>query len=108
METEEHARKKTKIKRGSSHAASAVKVHVGAEKMATTPPESDLIPQQKADPMAPPEGKVFLGGLGPDMNENDLKEYFTPYGTLCDVVVMRDRVTRNGRGFGCYFIKQLI
>ena len=66
--------------------------------MPTTPPE---IPQTVApNPNAHIDGKVFLGGLGPDLTEQDLTEYFSPMGVLIDVVVMRDKTTRNGRGFG--------
>eukprot|EP00277_Geminigera_cryophila_P036543 CAMPEP_0173106690 /NCGR_PEP_ID=MMETSP1102-20130122/41229_1 /TAXON_ID=49646 /ORGANISM="Geminigera sp., Strain Caron Lab Isolate" /LENGTH=123 /DNA_ID=CAMNT_0014003931 /DNA_START=13 /DNA_END=380 /DNA_ORIENTATION=- len=67
--------------------------------MATTPPEMVLTPQ-KGDPASFTESKIFLGGLGPEVNEDDLISYFSQYGSLADVVVMRDKVTRNGRGFG--------
>jgi len=46
------------------------------------------------------EGKIFVGGLGPDVTEDDLKAHFGPYGPLADMVVMRDKITRNCRGFG--------
>ena len=92
--------------------------------MATTPPEMVLTPQ-KGDPASFTESKVFLGGLGPEVNEDDLISYFrygpfffllsfgcmcarlafdppslhtscllplSQYGSLADVVVMRDKV----------------
>lgn len=46
------------------------------------------------------EGKVFVGGLGVDVNEDDLEEYFGQYGSLDDVAVMRNKMTRKSRGFG--------
>jgi len=45
-------------------------------------------------------GKIFVGGLASDVSEADLKEYFGAYGTIADAVVMRDKLTGNGRGFG--------
>jgi len=45
-------------------------------------------------------GKIFVGGLASETSEADVKEYFGVYGTLTDVVVMKDKVTGNGRGFG--------
>ena len=72
-----------------------------AETMQSTPrlpPEKPL--RGVPDPSQYREGKVFLGGLGPEMTPNDLTEYFGPMGTIVDIVVMRDKVSRNGRGFG--------
>jgi len=33
--------------------------------------------------------KIFVGGLSSETSENDLKEYFSVYGELTDIVVMR-------------------
>lgn len=44
--------------------------------------------------------KLFLGGLSWDTTDDKLKEYFSKYGTVEDVVVMKDRVTKRPRGFG--------
>ena len=45
-------------------------------------------------------GKIFVGGLSSDASEADVKEYFGAYGTIDDVVVMKDKLTGTGRGFG--------
>ena len=45
-------------------------------------------------------GKIFIGGLASDCTEADVKEYFGAYGTITDVVVMKDKLTGQGRGFG--------
>jgi RNA recognition motif-containing protein len=45
-------------------------------------------------------GKIFVGGLVSETSEADLKHYFNVYGEVVDVVVMRDKITGNGRGFG--------
>lgn len=50
------------------------------------------------------EGKVFVGGLGPETTTEGLKHFFSAYGTLTDCVVMMrpDFATgeRRSRGFG--------
>ncbi|KAG1668656.1 hypothetical protein FOA52_001262 [Chlamydomonas sp. UWO 241] len=44
--------------------------------------------------------KLFLGGLSWGTDEGMLRAYFSKYGEIEDVVVMRDRLTQNPRGFG--------
>lgn len=45
-------------------------------------------------------GKLFIGGISWDTDENRLKEYFGQYGQVMEVVIMRDRITGRARGFG--------
>jgi len=47
--------------------------------------------------------KLFIGGLSFETTENSLKTYFSTWGEIKDVVVMRDSQTKRSRGFG--FIK---
>ncbi|KAG2482743.1 hypothetical protein HYH03_018337 [Edaphochlamys debaryana] len=56
--------------------------------------------EQAAPSGGHPGAKLFLGGLSWDTTEEKLKEYFSKYGEVQDVVVMRDRHTRRPRGFG--------
>ncbi|KAL3041211.1 hypothetical protein OYC64_019421 [Pagothenia borchgrevinki] len=49
------------------------------------------------------EGKLFIGGLSFDTNEESLSAAFSKYGTIEKVDVIRDRETGNSRGFG--FVK---
>ncbi|KAJ9088606.1 hypothetical protein DSO57_1021372 [Entomophthora muscae] len=46
------------------------------------------------------EGKLFLGGLSWDTTEEKLKEHFSKFGQIHDVVVMREPMTNRSRGFG--------
>ncbi|XP_048831977.1 cold-inducible RNA-binding protein B-like [Brienomyrus brachyistius] len=46
------------------------------------------------------EGKLFVGGLSFDTNEESLEEAFSKYGTIAKVDVIRDRETHRSRGFG--------
>ncbi|CAA6667340.1 unnamed protein product [Spirodela intermedia] len=45
-------------------------------------------------------GKLFIGGISWDTNEERLKEYFSNYGDVVEAVIMKDRTTGRARGFG--------
>ncbi|XP_065862519.1 heterogeneous nuclear ribonucleoprotein 1 isoform X1 [Euphorbia lathyris] len=45
-------------------------------------------------------GKLFIGGISWDTDEERLKEYFSKYGEVVEAVIMRDRTTGRARGFG--------
>ncbi|KAJ7546290.1 hypothetical protein O6H91_08G033800 [Diphasiastrum complanatum] len=45
-------------------------------------------------------GKLFIGGISWETTEERLKEYFTAYGEVTEVVIMKDRATGRARGFG--------
>jgi hypothetical protein len=44
--------------------------------------------------------RLFVGGLGEDVGENELRAVFGQFGAVADCIVMRDRETRASRGFG--------
>ncbi|GMN53349.1 hypothetical protein TIFTF001_022477 [Ficus carica] len=46
------------------------------------------------------QGKLFVGGISWETNEEKLKEYFDNYGEVLQTVVMRDKFTGRPRGFG--------
>lgn len=46
------------------------------------------------------EGKMFIGGLNWETTDDSLKNYFSQYGEVIDVTVMRDNATGRSRGFG--------
>lgn len=35
--------------------------------------------------------KIYLGGVKEPITEDDLREYFGKYGTVSDVIIMKDR-----------------
>ena len=45
-------------------------------------------------------GKLFIGGISWDTNEDRLKEYFQTFGEVVEAVIMKDRTTGRARGFG--------
>ncbi|CAK9156831.1 unnamed protein product [Ilex paraguariensis] len=45
-------------------------------------------------------GKLFIGGISWDTNEDRLKEYFQHFGEVVEAVIMKDRATGRARGFG--------
>jgi len=44
--------------------------------------------------------KIFIGGLSYSTDDDNLRRYFSPYGSIDDAVVMKDPVTKRSRGFG--------
>ncbi|KAK8527144.1 hypothetical protein V6N12_054369 [Hibiscus sabdariffa] len=53
-----------------------------------------------ADKMESDLGKLFIGGISWDTDEERLKEYFRKYGEVVEAMIMRDRITGRARGFG--------
>ncbi|XP_073542232.1 cold-inducible RNA-binding protein B-like isoform X1 [Phyllobates terribilis] len=50
--------------------------------------------------MSSDEGKLFIGGLSFDTDEQSLEQVFGKYGQIAEVVVVKDRETKRSRGFG--------
>ncbi|KAL2463551.1 RNA-binding (RRM/RBD/RNP motif) family protein [Forsythia ovata] len=46
------------------------------------------------------QGKLFIGGISWETDEDKLNEYFQGYGEVLQTVVMRDKLTGKPRGFG--------
>ena len=44
--------------------------------------------------------KLFVGGLPPDLTDDEFRQHFAAYGTLSDCTIMRDSLTGTSRGFG--------
>ncbi|CAN8259525.1 unnamed protein product [Cochlearia groenlandica] len=45
-------------------------------------------------------GKLFIGGLHKETTDTEFNKHFGKYGEITDSVIMRDRHTRQPRGFG--------
>ncbi|XP_052178071.1 heterogeneous nuclear ribonucleoprotein 1 [Diospyros lotus] len=45
-------------------------------------------------------GKLFVGGISWDTNEERLKGYFSSFGEVLEAMIMKDRSTGRARGFG--------
>ncbi|KAJ0801455.1 putative RNA recognition motif domain, nucleotide-binding alpha-beta plait domain superfamily [Helianthus annuus] len=45
-------------------------------------------------------GKLFVGGISWDTNEERLQEYFSGFGEVLEAVIMKDHTTGRARGFG--------
>lgn len=58
----------------------------------------------KNKPVIPPHKKdtrkLFVGGLGKQVNNENFKQFFEQYGAVIDSIVMIDRETNRHRGFG--------
>ncbi|XP_073282656.1 heterogeneous nuclear ribonucleoprotein 1-like [Primulina huaijiensis] len=46
------------------------------------------------------QGKLFIGGISWETDEEKLKEYFQGYGEVLQTAVMRDKISGKPRGFG--------
>ncbi|CAG8479337.1 3720_t:CDS:10 [Ambispora leptoticha] len=44
--------------------------------------------------------KIFVGGIAPEVTEEEFKEYFMQFGNVIDATLMVDRETGRPRGFG--------
>eukprot|EP00043_Microstomoeca_roanoka_P005523 m.56285 g.56285 ORF g.56285 m.56285 type:complete len:211 (+) comp13007_c1_seq3:335-967(+) len=55
---------------------------------------------EDASQQQPKVRKVFLGGLPHDAKEAEIKEFFSQYGPVEDVIIQYDRMSGRPRGFG--------
>jgi heterogeneous nuclear ribonucleoprotein A1/A3 len=61
----------------------------------------DLIFQESKASIEPEHTrKLFIGGLDYSTTADKLEEHFSQFGTVVDVVVMKDPATKRSRGFG--------
>lgn len=44
--------------------------------------------------------KIFVGGIAPEVTEDEFKDYFGQFGHVIDATLMTDRETGRPRGFG--------
>ncbi|RUP48062.1 hypothetical protein BC936DRAFT_145008 [Jimgerdemannia flammicorona] len=44
--------------------------------------------------------KIFVGGIAPEVTEDEFKDYFSQFGHVIDATLMTDRETGRPRGFG--------
>ncbi|OBZ89585.1 hypothetical protein A0J61_02367 [Choanephora cucurbitarum] len=44
--------------------------------------------------------KIFVGGISPEVNEEEFRQFFTQFGTVLDATLMLERDTGRPRGFG--------
>jgi heterogeneous nuclear ribonucleoprotein A1/A3 len=44
--------------------------------------------------------KLFIGGLRENVTEDDLNSYFSQYGSILEVVIVKEKDTSKSRGFG--------
>lgn len=54
------------------------------------------IPREEQDRTS----KIFVGGIGQDVVEEEFKAYFEQFGTVLDATLMMDKETGRPRGFG--------
>ncbi|XP_026389795.1 heterogeneous nuclear ribonucleoprotein D0-like [Papaver somniferum] len=52
------------------------------------------------DQMHTGQGRIFVGGLSMETNEDTLKDHFKKFGEVVEAVIIKHRETRSLRGFG--------
>ncbi|XP_018301259.1 RNA-binding protein squid isoform X2 [Mycetomoellerius zeteki] len=61
------------------------------------------INKRKVDPKRvskkPQHGKIFVGGLTPEISDDDIKNYFSQYGTIVELQAPFDKVKNQRKGF---------
>ncbi|THD20302.1 Heterogeneous nuclear ribonucleoprotein A2 [Fasciola gigantica] len=62
--------------------------------------------RQVGDSKADQDKKLFVGGLNPKTNEDSLRAYYSQWGEITDVVVMKDPRSNKSRGFGFVTFKE--
>mmetsp|Transcript_16830 Transcript_16830/g.25449 ORF Transcript_16830/g.25449 Transcript_16830/m.25449 type:complete len:362 (+) Transcript_16830:108-1193(+) len=73
---------------GSSNTAASTTVNNNA-----TTDTTKLSPEQL-------QNKIFIGGLPPHVDKDELKRVFEQFGTVADAIVMMDQAQQRSRGFG--------
>ena len=46
------------------------------------------------------KNQIFVGNLPHQVTQEDLKPYFSPFGEITQIFVVKDRETQRSRGFG--------
>jgi RNA-binding protein Musashi len=54
----------------------------------------------KVSPTKKDNRKLFVGGIARNLSDKAFREFFEQYGSVVDSIVMLDRVSKTGRGFG--------
>ncbi|KAH3685255.1 hypothetical protein WICPIJ_003772, partial [Wickerhamomyces pijperi] len=54
----------------------------------------------RADIQSKDQGKMFIGGLNWETTEESMKNYFSQFGDVVDLTIMKDNATGRSRGFG--------
>ncbi|XP_028031721.1 RNA-binding protein Musashi homolog Rbp6-like isoform X2 [Bombyx mandarina] len=80
---------------------------IAAQQIKNSPSSGRSSPVQPTNGTTPATGttspspsKLFVGGLSWQTSSEKLREYFTMFGTVTDVLIMKDPVTQRSRGFG--------
>lgn len=96
--------------------ADPLKAVTGAAPQPQAPPPTQPQPQGEPSPAGQQQGsssgrstpnssdpsaaKLFVGGLSWQTSSEKLRQYFGMFGTVTDVLIMKDPITQRSRGFG--------
>jgi len=78
--------------------AQAARPHIIDEKQVDSKraiPKEDTAPESRVAC-----NKIFVGGIRRDVNEDQIKDYFSQYGGVTECLLVKDKATGMSRGFG--------
>ena len=52
-------------------------------------------PQEQNTEESDPTAQIFVGGCDPNTQEEDLRNYFSQFGEIAEIRVMKDKMTRK-------------
>lgn len=83
------------VKRAQARGVAPPSIHNKGEPLpaAVAPIKEELTPEQQGN-------KVFVGGIPPHVDKDELKQIFEQFGPVVDSIVMLDQNTLRSRGFG--------
>ena len=109
MDEEKHEinHKVVDVKRAQARGTAPPSIHhdgIRPEGVASeVPTASSYQPAASAEAELTPEqlhNKIFVGGLPPHVDQEELKKIFEQFGAVVDAIVMLDQTTMRSRGFG--------
>lgn len=58
------------------------------------------VPRNEVSPAKRITKKMFVGGIHPKVEDEELSKYFQQFGTVKSIQIMRDKTNGKSRGFG--------
>lgn len=81
------------VKRAQARGIAPPSIHDGKPRDAPTAEAEEPTPESL-------QTKVFVGGIPPSVDRDELRRIFEQFGPVADAIVMLDQVERRSRGFG--------
>ena len=87
------------VKRAQARGVAPPSIHGGANPAVTERPSRPVVKQEEMT-AEQAQAKVFVGGIPPHVDREELRAIFSQFGPVTDAIVMVDQATQRSRGFG--------